>query len=190
MKKQLVYLVVSSMMMLLVFLISKPKQASIPIMIESVEKTEDVIEPNVEDIEVLYYVIDIKGEVARPGVYEVEADSRIHEVIKQAGGFTSEANEWSINLAEKIKDEMVIYVPHIDEEVQQQWSQTSDSKKVSINQATEIELQTLPGIGSAKASAIVNYRIECGPFQSIEELKNVTGIGDKTFEALQEFIEL
>ncbi|MTL38380.1 competence protein ComEA, partial [Turicibacter sanguinis] len=66
----------------------------------------------------------------------------------------------------------------------------SESKKISINQANEDELKNLPGIGKTKAAAIIQYRMDYGPFQSIEELKNVTGIGEKTFESLEDFIEL
>lgn len=87
---------------------------------------------------------------------------------------------------------MVIYVPHVEEVVNFQWSfeSSSESKKISINQANEDELKNLPGIGKTKAAAIIQYRMDYGPFQSIEELKNVTGIGEKTFESLEDFIEL
>ena len=90
---------------------------------------------------------------------------------------------------------MVIYVPHLDDEiptdVEQTWSETNETNsKVSLNDATEAELQTLPGIGPSKAAAIVNYREETGSFQSIDELVNVSGIGEKTLEKLREYIEL
>ncbi|MFR1836209.1 MAG: ComEA family DNA-binding protein, partial [Turicibacter sanguinis] len=80
----------------------------------------------------------------------------------------------------------------VEEVVNFQWSfeSSSESKKISINQANEDELKNLPGIGKTKAAAIIQYRMDYGPFQSIEELKNVTGIGEKTFESLEDFIEL
>ncbi len=174
------------------FFFSKPKSDSTSIIIESKPEVEEVVLPQIEEHTVLYYVIDVKGEVNHPGVYEVEIDSRIHDVINLAGGFTEDANEQVINLAEKIKDEMVIYVPNLSEESILNWdaTKTADSTKISINQASESELQNLPGVGPTKAMAIIAYRTENGPFKKLEELKKVTGIGEKTFESLEEFIEL
>ncbi|EGC90667.1 helix-hairpin-helix domain-containing protein [Turicibacter sanguinis] len=192
MKKQLVYLFVSGIVMSLIFMSAKPKNTSVPIVIESQSSIEEITKSELEEVSSLYYIIDVKGEVYCPGVYEVEANSRIHEVILLAGGLTEQADQNAINLAGKIKDEMVIYVPHVEEVVNFQWSfeSSSESKKISINQANEDELKNLPGIGKTKAAAIIQYRMDYGPFQSIEELKNVTGIGEKTFESLEDFIEL
>ena len=114
-------------------------------------------------------------------------------MIVLAGGFLNTANTAAINLAQKLQDEMVIYVPHLEEETQtsiENWSTSQDDKKVSINQATESELQTLPGIGPSKASAIIKYRDDFGKFNSIDELTNVSGIGNKTLENLRDYIEL
>ena len=93
--------------------------------------------------------MDVKGQVNFPGVYEVEEHLRVHDVIQLAGGFLEMANETAINLAQKISDEMVIYVPHLDEEINNAstataWSPSQDEKKVSLNQATVGELETLP----------------------------------------------
>ena len=89
---------------------------------------------------------------------------------------------------------MVIYVPHLDEEINNTstdaWSPSQDEKKVSLNQATTGELETLPGIGPSKAAAIIKYREEVGAFKSIDELTNVSGIGEKTLEKLRDSLDL
>ncbi|WP_226036961.1 helix-hairpin-helix domain-containing protein [Aquibacillus saliphilus] len=145
---------------------------------------------NVEEIEVtkekqLMY-IDIKGEVESPGVYQVEADKRVSDLIDLAGGFTENANVEYVNLAQKVFDEMVILVPIQGEEINEQGvsDQPSDSK-VRINYATMEELLTLPGIGSVKAEAIIQYREQYGHFKVVEDLVQVTGIGDKTLEKIK-----
>ena len=163
---------------------------------EYIEEEEDVVE-EVEthevNEEISTYLIDVKGQIQFPGVYEVTSDLRVHDVIILAGGFLDTANTNTINLAQKIQDEMVIYVPHLEEENQtfiENWSASQNEGKISINRATESELQTLPGIGPSKASAIIKYRDEFGKFNSIDELTNVSGIGSKTLENLRDYIEL
>ncbi|SOC36354.1 helix-hairpin-helix domain-containing protein [Ureibacillus acetophenoni] len=141
-------------------------------------------------------IVDIKGAVKYPGVYELSSEKRIIDVIELAGGYTEDANSKNINHAQKLQDEMVIYVPRIDEEMEEEQFKSivtspetkSSSNLVNINMANESELSTLPGIGPSKAQAIIAYRQEQGNFQTVEDLKNVTGIGDKTFEKLKEFI--
>ncbi|MFS0672874.1 helix-hairpin-helix domain-containing protein [Ornithinibacillus sp. 179-J 7C1 HS] len=144
---------------------------------------------NLEENEAISAVVDIKGEVIRPGVYEMEPNARVKDVIDIAGGFTEDADQNYINLAQKVIDEMVILVPRIGEE----GGTTEDSpenSKIRINYATEEEIQKLPGIGPSKAKAIVQYREEHGYFQSIEDLLGVSGIGEKTLEGIQEEIQV
>ena len=143
--------------------------------------------------------VDIKGEVLRPGVYEFSCESRIQEVIKKAGGFTEEADETKINLAQKISDQMQIIVPNLhskqEDEVTEKNSgkgsssstNSSHSKQgtVNINAATLEELQTIKGIGKKKAEAILQYRKEHGPFRTKEDLLQVKGIGKKALEAIE-----
>ncbi|MBX0315013.1 helix-hairpin-helix domain-containing protein [Planomicrobium glaciei] len=140
-------------------------------------------------------MVDIKGQVAKPGVYELPVDSRMTDAIDAAGGFLAAAEPKAINLAMKVVDEMVIYVPEIGEEAAvptaQPGTAAAGSAKealVNLNTATDAELMTLPGIGPSKAEAIIAYRTDSGNFQKIEDLKNVTGIGDKTFEKLKDSI--
>ena len=140
--------------------------------------------------------VDIKGEVLRPGVYEFSCESRIQEVIKKAGGFTEEADETKINLAQKITDQMQIIVPKlnasqdggvIEEDSKTNQKSLSSSKQgiVNVNTATLEELQTLKGIGKKKAEAILQYRKEHGAFHSKEDLLQVKGIGKKALEAIE-----
>ena len=143
--------------------------------------------------------VDIKGEVLRPGVYEFSCESRIQEVIKKAGGFTEEADETKINLAQIITDQMQIIVPNVhskqeggvtegnSEKGNTSNTTPSNSKQgtVNINTATLEELQTIKGIGKKKAEAILQYRKEHGAFRTKEDLLQVKGIGKKALEAIE-----
>lgn len=139
-------------------------------------------------------VVDIKGQVVSPGVYTLSNESRVLDAIQLAGGLLPLADSKALNLAAKLSDEMVIYVPEIGEvtpvieNVLTSKDLESDGSLVNINTADESLLMTLSGIGPSKAKAILAYREEHGPFQKTEDLKNVTGIGDRTFENLQDFI--
>ena len=143
--------------------------------------------------------VDIKGEVLRPGVYEFSCESRIQEVIKKAGGFTEEADQTKINLAQKITDQMQMIVPNVHSKQEdgltegnsEKGSSTntsvSNSKQgtININTATLEELQTIKGIGKKKAEAILQYRKEYGAFRTKEDLLQVKGIGKKALEAIE-----
>ena len=143
--------------------------------------------------------VDIKGEVLHPGVYEFSCESRMQEVIKKAGGFTEEADETKINLAQKISDQMQIIVPNLhskqeggvtegnSEKGNMSNTTPSNSKQgtVNINTATLEELQTIKGIGKKKAEAILQYRKEHGAFRTNEDLLQVKGIGKKALEAIE-----
>lgn len=137
-------------------------------------------------------VVDIKGAVARPGVYEINDTARVNDVVAMAGGFTKEADQTKVNLAAKVHDEMMIYVPARGEtnvsSANPPLIPSSDSKKVHINTASEEEILQLSGIGPSKAAAIIAYREEHGPFEKVEDLLNVTGIGEKTLEKIREQI--
>ena len=143
--------------------------------------------------------VDIKGEVLRPGVYEFSCESRIQEVIKKAGGFTEEADETKINLAQKITDQMQMIVPNVHSKQEGGVTEGNSEKgnlsnttpsnlkqgTVNINTATLEELQTIKGIGKKKAEAILKYRKEHGAFRTKEDLLQVKGIGKKALEAIE-----
>jgi competence protein ComEA len=132
--------------------------------------------------------VDVKGEVVHQGVYEVKETDRVKDVISLAGGFTKDADQTKVNLAAKVHDEMVIYVPKVGEAADGAAiaNTAKDDGKVNVNTATVEELQQLHGIGPAKAEAIIAYREEHGPFQKIEDLLNVTGIGVKSLEKIKD----
>lgn len=160
------------------------------------ETPTTIIETETEPQTIL---IEIKGQVASPGVFEMHSDARLHEAIKLAGGLLPDADELTLNLAMKLADEMSIYVPKVGETeaapaviTQAPGSGESQSSNgtININAADEAELIALPGIGPSKAAAIIAHREEHGPFTAIEGLKDVTGIGDKTFESLKDMISV
>ena len=133
-------------------------------------------------------LVEIKGEVIRPGIYVIKQDARMYDLIALAGGFTSKANTNGVNMVAKIGDGMVIYIPTITIDNSGETSNTST--KISINKASVSELMTLPGIGESRAKSIVEYRDANGSFQHIEDIKKVTGISSAIFESIKEYIML
>ena len=158
---------------------------------ESLEKNSILAETGVmtdEKPHELIYV-HVCGRVQLPGVYRLEQDSRIVTAIELAGGFLEDAAKEAINLAAPISDGMQIVVPSIVEwEKQKQQKTEKQSGKVILNNATLEELCTLSGIGEAKALAILAYRKELGTFSKVEQLKEVTGIGERLFNQIKESI--
>lgn len=162
--------------------------------------------------------VDIKGQIISPGIYEMETNSRVIDVINQAGGLTEDADTSVINLSKKISDEMVIIIysksevedfaktKEIEKQVQKNcnkneiYSIENDAcitvsnnsstltGKININTASLEELTSLPGVGESKAKDIIKYREEHGNFNSIDDIKNISGIGENTFANIQENI--
>lgn len=148
-------------------------------------------------------VVHVTGEVENEGIIRVEKDARIADVIEEAGGTTEEADLSQVNLAYTVKDGQKIYIPNVEESIQENYitesagngvviEETENIKheKVNINTAKQTELETLAGIGPSTALKIINYRTENGEFENIEDIKNVPGIGDSKFEAIKEDISI
>ena len=140
-------------------------------------------------------LVDIKGEVNKPGVYELTGDARMKELVMLAGGLTKNAEERQLNLAEKLTDQQMVYVPNKKGAKEMEVAETKQSGQaqndlIDINTADSEQLQELSGIGPAKAQAIIEYRDENGPFKSVDELKEVSGFGEKTVEKLRESIKI
>ncbi|WP_105206999.1 helix-hairpin-helix domain-containing protein [Streptococcus suis] len=141
-------------------------------------------------------VVDVKGAVEKPGLYTLEAGARVNDAVDAAGGLTSQADPKSINLAQKLSDEAVVYVASKDENVSvvasttasSAMSQEGNESKVNLNTATEADLQTISGIGAKRAADIVAYREANGGFKSVDDLNNVSGIGDKTMESIRPYV--
>ena len=165
---------------------------------ESVNKESENNTQNAEDNSTKMCQID--GCVNKPGVYPFKKEDRIKDIVEIAGGFTKDADKKSVNLAMKLKDEMKIYIPSKSETSKAQNNDTENSQivtikdsnsgnLVNINTADSNKLQTFPGIGPSKAKKIIEFR-EKNQFKKIEEIKNVDGIGDKTFESLKSLITI
>ena len=138
--------------------------------------------------------VDVKGAVKSPGIYDLPVGSRVHDAVQKAGGLTEEADSKSLNLAQKISDEALVYVPTKGEEAtsQQAASETSPStskeKRVNLNKASLEELKQVKGLGGKRAQDIIDHREANGKFKSVDELKKVSGIGAKTIEKLKDYV--
>ena len=153
----------------------------------------------IEEIKEETIMVDIKGEIQNPGTYELEIGNRIIDVINKSGGLTDDADVRSINLSEKLEDEMLIVIPSKEESVNNQpvinsknntnVNQAQDSK-ISINTANVSTLMTLKGIGQKKAESIVEYREKNGLFKKIEDITNVSGIGNSIFDKIKDYIKV
>lgn len=140
----------------------------------------------------------VSGEVNKPGLIQIDSNARVSDAITACGNFTPLADKNAINLAQKLSDGTHIQVPTIKNSANTTSSTNNSSNSpndksndlVNINTATKEELDTLPGVGPATAEKILNYRQEHGNFQSIEDLKNVKGIGEAKFNKLQNKISI
>ena len=140
--------------------------------------------------------VHVAGCVEHPGLYEIEDDLRVYDAIQLAGGATEEGMLDALNLASPLVDGMKIHVPSIDEQMQPSDkanaadTSSAPTNLISINAASASQLEALPGIGKAMAERIVAYRTTAGPFSSIEQLREVRGIGEKKLAAIRDSITL
>ena len=138
--------------------------------------------------------VDVKGAVKSPGIYDLPVGSRVHDAVQKAGGLTEEADSKSLNLAQKVSDEALVYVPTKGEEAASQQAasgttpSTSKEKKVNLNKASLEELKQVKGLGGKRAQDIIDHREANGKFKSVDELKKVSGIGAKTIEKLKDYV--
>ncbi|MEC1720195.1 helix-hairpin-helix domain-containing protein [Schinkia azotoformans] len=157
------------------------------------ELEKEEVAPIPEKLKPSIVYIDIKGAVVKPGVYKLEDGKRVLDAIQMAGGFQTDADQIKINLAARVTDEMVLYIPVIGEVIDNNIGLPAnevDDGKININTATPSELESLPGIGAAKAASIITFREQNGPFKEIEDIVNVSGIGAKSFEKLKDQIKV
>ena len=138
--------------------------------------------------------VDVKGAVKSPGIYDLPVGSRVHDAVQKAGGLKDEADSKSLNLAQKVSDEALVYVPTKGEEAASQQAasettpSTSKEKKVNLNKASLEELKQVKGLGGKRAQDIIDHREANGKFKSVDELKKVSGIGAKTIEKLKDYV--
>ncbi|CEK34682.1 competence protein ComEA,ComE operon protein 1,comEA protein,Helix-hairpin-helix motif [[Clostridium] sordellii] len=177
---------------------------------EPVQKDEDLNMDNSEKTNTVNkkITIFISGEVKSPGVVELYNEDRLMDGVKKCGGVTDEADMNRINLAMKISDEGHYIIPKIGEEIENvkdkgketvnqtqnlndnKSEQNKENNKININNASLIELDSLPGVGEVTAQKIIDYREENTKFKSIEEIKNVKGIGENKFNNLKDYISI
>lgn len=165
------------------------------------EVKEEKKEPN-------SFYVDLKGAVKRPGVYKVKKGDRVNDLIKMAGGPLKDANTSNINLSKKLKKEMVVYV-YTDKEINKgnkaltcnticdcevieinncyEDDITHNNNKININTSSFDKLLEIPGVGEVKAKEIISYR-EKKKFTNIKDIMNISGIGEKTFEKIKDYI--
>lgn len=153
-------------------------------------KKEEKEEPAEQDL----ITVDVKGAVKSPGIYDLPVGSRVHDAVQKAGGLTEEADSKSLNLAQKVSDEALVYVPTKGEEAASQQvasgttPSTSKEKKINLNKASLEELKQVKGLGGKRAQDIIDHREANGKFKSVDELKKVSGIGAKTIEKLKDYV--
>ena len=164
--------------------------------------TNDMIKNSTDEKDMI--IIHITGAVKTPGIVKLEEGSRIEDAINKAGGLTEDADITKVNLAYILEDGTKIKIPSNSdigdfqgenilrtdsgEGIIEDNENSSQSSSLNINKATEQDLQTLPGIGPSLASRIIAYRDENGKFSTIEDIKNVNGIGNSKYENIKDYI--
>lgn len=219
-KKIVVYIIIISVIALIIYEVAIKKENLIENItdINTIETSEENETKEQEKVDITKEImVYITGEVKNPGIYELEENSRIKDVIEKAGGLKETADITDINLATILQDEDKITIPTKDKTMEEKQnteriqsnkqSKTTEKSqnttsistnttgknqntKVNINTATQTELETLPGIGPSTASKIVSYRKENGKFKSIEEIKKVNGIGESKYKKIKELIKV
>ncbi|WP_053956992.1 helix-hairpin-helix domain-containing protein [Inediibacterium massiliense] len=156
---------------------------------ESIKKnSEDTTEDDKEEV---WMMVDVCGEVNMEGVVKIKKGDRIIDAVTLAGGLKETADRRKINMAQKLSDGEQVYIPKIGEYIKESdalENQNSNDKKLDINTASITDLESLNGIGTALAQRIIEYRDKNGNFKKIEDIMNVSGIGKKKFENIQDQI--
>lgn len=173
--------------------IQQPAETS-EVALQKEEETEESTAQNIK--------VDVKGAVKYGGVYDAQQGERVHDVLKHAEVLPN-ADLEAVNLSQEVRDALVIYIPFKGEVKTDKYtlyqntgghpesnSGSNVQSKININQAEQSELEEIPGIGPKKAQDIIKYRTDNGGFKAIEEIKEIRGIGDKTYESLKEYIEV
>ena len=201
-KKQIIIIVITIIIIaILFFLYNKMNIEDKEIIIDNV-----LVENNVEaKTEKNVLIVHITGEVNNPGIVKLEEESRIEDAIIAAGGLTQNADITNVNLAYMLEDGIKIKIPSKldleDEDIiiensgeniikEESNKYSSKNKTININNANLDDFKTLPGIGESLATRIIKYREENGKFKNIEDIKNVSGIGDNKYEQIKDLISV
>ena len=135
-------------------------------------------------------MVHVVGEVNAPGMYELEADSRVIDAVMAAGGLTSNAAECAVNLARTVNDGEQLNIPALTQGCSPSQSGTDSGSPLSLNAASAEQFDSLPGIGPTLADRIIQFRDAQGGFSSVDQLNDVSGIGDKLFAGLKDLVTL
>lgn len=181
--------IVLIMIAAVVFFGQNGEKDEIPIQLPEEAENTEVAKSTTEGTEKADLYVDISGQVKKPGVYQVPDGTRLFEVIKMAGGLTIDADKDGFNQAEVVSDGEKIIIPVKGEATDIVTTPgTTSTGLININTADSTTLQEIPGVGPATADKIISYRNENGRFMSKEDIKNVSGIGDKTYEKMKDKI--
>ena len=195
-KQKIVLIFVSIFIVCIAYYINTSQQK------ENIINIEDTVEENKINTEEEKIVVHISGAVNKEGVIEILSTARIKDAIEMAGGVKENADLTNINLAQVLEDGVKIYIPIKEEQVLEEKTSKNvevnnikleDSNKtniVNINTANQTQLETLPGIGASTALKIINYRKQNGKFNNIEDIKQVSGIGESKFNKIKNFIKV
>ena len=156
---------------------------------EAINKDEKAEDKHDEKI-----FVDVKGAVKHPGVFETTKDKRVKDLIEEAGGLLDDADTSTLNLSQKVKDQMVIYILKHGEKPKQMTenaiTSSSSGEIININTANKEQLMKISGVGKTKAEAIIAHREKNGDFKTKEDITKVRGIGKSTFEKIKDKIEV
>ena len=198
------------------YLSNQYSKETVTLLDNSLEESSKEETKELESIPEEKYYVDIKGYVKKPGVYEVSKTSIVNDCLKLAGGLLKNADTTTINLSKPVCAEMVIYVTKKNEVIKSTTDKTTTTTteipnnaaipdnsntsndtssatlnlKINLNTASKEELTKLSGIGEAKAQDIIDYRNTNGSFKTIEEIKNISGIGDALFAKIKDNIRV
>lgn len=202
--KKIIAIIIAIIILIVIgiyFIINKFEKNENEFEISNIEFEENKIENiNAEIEEKSQIIVHIAGEILNPGVISLDEGARIIDAINKAGGITNEADLSKVNLAYVLEDAQKIYIPNVNEKEEKEIIENMSSEivksgstqeksntgeKININIATQKELQKLTGIGESIALRIINYRKENGKFNTIEDIKNVSGIGESKFNKIK-----
>ena len=151
----------------------------------------EIILPTPTAVPVTVLKVYISGAVRNPDVYAVNEGDRLADVIEAAGGTTEDADLTAVNLAVRVKDQDHWHIPRLGEPALATPAEGASAPgKINLNTASTDQLESLPGIGEVKAQSILRYREANGPFSSVDELLNVSGIGAATLDAIRDLVEV
>jgi competence protein ComEA len=198
-QEKIVLLVIILIILLIIGLRIYTQEQNAITIVQAVDSIESSIEK--ENMQEEICIVHISGAVSNPGVYQLNGNKRIIDVVKIAGGELENANVDAVNLAAHIFDGQKIVIPFLAENSgennnqnvlpnnnPEQYGYSSQNNLVNLNTATSSQLEDLPGIGPVLAKSILEYRQKYGQFRDIADIKNVGGIGEKRFESIKEYI--